>query len=153
MIKVAGDYFLYMHNKEEAMDCFLKASDLALKAGNLETAAYNLGLYYRYYNMVPRVYKQPIDLDYINDTFKEYANLVISGIEYNGGLKVDKVEYTKEFIEAYPKVMSMVEAEIDKVGDLHIPYQRWDLMEKYLLEEFNIKWKNPKIMNPKVMFD
>ena len=49
--------------------------------------------------------------------------------------------------------MRLVEDEIDRVGDLHIPYQRWDLIEKYFLEEFNIKWKNPKIMNPRVMFD
>ena len=52
-------------------------------------------------------------LDYINNTFKEYAYMVINGIEYQGGLKYDEVENTPEFINAYPKVMRLVEDEID----------------------------------------
>lgn len=153
MIHEAGDYFLHMHDRENATDCYDKASDLALKDGNLELAARNLELFYRLYNTLPRVYRRQVDLDYVNNTFKEYAYMVINGIEYQGGLKYDEVENTPEFINAYPKVMRLVEDEIDRVGDLHIPYQRWDLIEKYFLEEFNIKWKNPKIMNPRVMFD
>ena len=49
--------------------------------------------------------------------------------------------------------MMAVEKEIDAVGDLHIPYHRWDLMQKYYKEKYDIDWKNPKQMNPRVMFD
>ena len=91
------------------------------------------------------------NIDAINEEYKDYANVVIQGINASV-LNVDPIEFSEEFAEIFQEVMWKVEEEIDKEGDFHSAIQRWTIMEKYF-EEMGISWKTPKLMNPRVMFD
>jgi len=152
MMLAAGDLFLMQYNRPDAMKCYKIASEKALKDKDLQNSAYALQKYYRINSQFPERLQQKVDVEQLVEIYKEYADIILSGMNYTC-LKVDEVEFTDGFINNYKYVMMAVEEEIDKVGDLHIPYQRWNLMQKYYLEKYNIVWKNPKLMNPRVMFD
>ena len=152
MMITAGDFLLMQYNRKDAMECYLVASEIALKENHLKKSAYALQKYYKINSQFPENLKEKVDVEKIKEVYKEYAEIVLLGVNYKG-LKVDEIEFTDVFVNGYKYVMIAVEEEIDIVGDLHIPYQRWNLMEKYYLEKYNIVWKNPKLMNPMVMFD
>ena len=122
------------------------------KNNDLELSAYALMKYYKTNAYFPLEMKVSFDIEKIKQEYKEFSDIVISGINYRP-LKVCEAELNPTFIDNYVFVMRKVEEEIDKVGDLHIPYQRWDLMQKIYLEKYNLDWKTPKQMNPRVMFD
>ena len=89
--------------------------------------------------------------DEIKKEYGKYAHIVLEGIREKS-LKVDPVEFTEGFAEKLQEVMWKVEAAINKEGDFHSGYQRWQLMEQYF-GEMKIRWRNPKQMNPDMMFD
>ena len=148
----AGDFLLMQYKRKDAMECYYEASNIALTNNDILNSAYALQKYYRINSQFPDNLKINPDINQINKTYKEHAPIVLSGINYKG-LKIDEVEFTDKFVSNYKYVMMSVENEIDIVGDLHTPYQRWNLMQKYYLEMFDIAWKTPKQMNPKIMFD
>ena len=152
MMMAAGDLLLMQYKRKDAMECYYEASNIALANNDILNSAYALQKYYRINSQFPDNLKINPDINQINKTYKEHAPIVLSGINYKG-LKIDEVEFTDKFVSNYKYVMMSVENEIDIVGDLHTPYQRWNLMQKYYLEMFDIAWKTPKQMNPKIMFD
>lgn len=152
MMIAAGDFLLLQYNRKDAMECYERASDIALGNNNLLNSAYALQKYYRINSQFPERLQKKANIKEIEKIYKKHAKIVLSGVNYKG-LKVDEVEFTDEFLNKFQYVMLAVEEEIDRVGDLHIPYQRWNLMQKYYYEKYNIIWKNPKEMNPNVMFD
>ena len=152
MMMAAGDLLLMQYNRKNAMEYYYEASNIALANNDILNSAYALQKYYRINSQFPDSLKINPDINQINKTYKEHAPIVLSGINYKG-LKIDEVEFTDKFVSNYKYVMMSVENEIDIVGDLHTPYQRWNLMQKYYLEMFDIAWKTPKQMNPKIMFD
>lgn len=152
MMMAAGDLLLMQYKRKDAMECYYEASNIALENNDILNSAYALQKYYRINSQFPDNLKINPDINQINKTYKEHAPIVLSGINYKG-LKIDEVEFTDKFVSNYKYVMMSVENEIDIVGDLHTPYQRWNLMQKYYLEMFDIVWKTPKQMNPKIMFD
>lgn len=152
MMMAAGDLLLMQYNRKNAMEYYYEASNIALANNDILNSAYALQKYYRINSQFPDNLKINPDINQINKTYKEHAPIVLSGINYKG-LKIDEVEFTDKFVSNYKYVMMSVENEIDIVGDLHTPYQRWNLMQKYYLEMFDIVWKTPKQMNPKIMFD
>lgn len=152
MMMAAGDLLLMQYKRKDAMECYYEASNIALINNDILNSAYALQKYYRINSQFPDNLKINPDINQINKTYKEHAPIVLSGINYKG-LKIDEVEFTDKFVSNYKYVMMSVENEIDIVGDLHTPYQRWNLMQKYYLEMFDIAWKTPKQMNPKIMFD
>lgn len=152
MMIAVGDFLLLQYNRKDAMECYEEASDIALEDNDLLNSAYALQKYYRINSQFPERLQKKVDINEIEKIYKKHAEIVLSGVNYKG-LKVDEVEFTAEFVNKFQYVMLAVEKEIDKVGDLHIPYQRWSLMQKYYYEKYNIIWKTPKEMNPRVMFD
>ena len=147
-----GDYYLQIYNRPKAMKYYYLASQIAKRNGNLEESAYILMKYYRLNNCFPEEMKVSVDIEGIKKEYNEYADIIIKGINYRP-LKVSKVEFDPLFINNYCFVMRKVNEEISKIGDLHIPYQRWDLMKQIYKEKYNIDWESPKEMNPRVMFD
>lgn len=147
-----GDYYQQIHDRPKAMTHYLIASEIAKRNNDLEEAAYVLSKYYKLNNAFPKKMQVDVDINKIKEEFKELSDIIIKGINHMP-LKVCEVEFDPVFIEKFCFVMRDVEDEIERVGDLHIPYQRWELIKKYYKEKYNIDWKNPKEMNPKVMFD
>ena len=147
-----ADYYVQIYNRPKAMTYYLNASEIAKKNNDLELSAYALMKYYKTNSSFPIEMKVSFDIEKIKQEYKGFSDIVISGINYKP-LKVCEAELNPIFIDNYVFVMRKVEEEIDKVGDLHIPYQRWDLMQKIYLEKYNLDWKTPKQMNPRVMFD
>mgnify|MGYP003291673711 CR=1 FL=1 len=152
MAMTAGDFLLMLYKREDAMECYYNASRIALEDNDLLNSAYAMEKYYRINSQFPESKRKYVDIEKIKKDYKKFAKIVISGVNYKG-LKIDEVEFTDLFINNFPKVMALVEEEISLVGDLYLPYQRWDLMQKYYLEKYDLVWRNPKQMNPKVMFD
>lgn len=147
-----ADYYLQLHDRPKAMKYYLNASLIAKRNNDLKEAAYALSKYYKLNNAFPEELKVNVDINQINEEYKEFANIIIQAINYKP-LKVCKSEFNPTFIENYFLVMREVEKIIDETKDLHIPFQRWDLIKKIYKEKYDIDWKNPKEMNPKVMFD
>ena len=152
MAMTAGDFLLMLYKREDAMECYYNASRIALEDNDLLNSAYAMEKYYRINSQFPESKRKYVDIEQIKKDYKKFAKIVISGVNYKG-LKIDEVEFTDLFINNFPKVMALVEEEISLVGDLYLPYQRWDLMQKYYLEKYDLVWRNPKQMNPRVMFD
>ena len=96
--------------------------------------------------------KVEVDIDKIKKDFKEFADIIIKGINHKS-IKICESEFDPIFIDNYCLVMRDVDAEIEKVGDLNIPYQRWELIKRIYKDKYNIEWKTPKEMNPRIMFD
>ena len=151
ILLTAGDYYVSACQRIRAMNCFQNASEVAKEKGDLEASAYALQKYFRINKSLPEELRINPNIDAINEEYKDYANVVIQGINASV-LNVDPIEFSEEFAEIFQEVMWKVEEEIDKEGDFHSAIQRWTIMEKYF-EEMGISWKNPKLMNPRVMFD
>ena len=147
-----AEYFLQIRNRPEAREHYLRMAEIAKRNGNLKESAYALSSYYRLNNSFPESMKTAWSREQIEKEYGEYASIVLRGIE-SRPLKVCESEFDPVFIENYFLVMRAVEDEITRVGDLHIPYQRWELIQKIYFEKYNISWKTPKQMNPRVMFD
>jgi len=147
-----GDYYIKILNRKEAMKSYSLAAEIAKKNNDLEKAAYAMQKYYRTNNLFPVKLQVKVEVEKIADEYGEYASIVKKGIE-NKSLKRDPVEFTEGFSKIYCEVMELVEEEIEKEGDYHSAFQRWNLIESILEEKYSIKWKNPKIMNPNYMFD
>ena len=147
----AGDYYATARRRDKAMLCYKNAATTAKAQGELERAAYALQKYYRQNQTFPPSMREQPDIAAIEAAYGNYAGIVLQGVKAKA-LQVDPVEFTDIFAEHFQEVMHKVEAEIDRVGDLHTVYQRWNLMEIYFAEK-NIVWRSPKAMNPRVMFD
>ena len=147
----AAEYYSMVCRRKTAMECYKNAAVIAKNHGNIEDSAYALQKYYRLNQAFPKEMQVTADTNHIQKEYGKYAIIVQSGIQ-EPVFKVDPIEFTEGFAEKFGEVMWKVEAEIDKVGNLHTIYQRWSLIEKYFAE-MNIIWRNPKVMNPHVMFD
>ncbi len=147
----AAEYYAKACQRDKAMACFKGAAAAAKDSGDGEEYAYAMQKYYRLNRAFPKSMQVKPHEEEIKKEHGKYAATVLKGITEDG-LKVDPVEFTPGFAEAFQRVMWKVEAEIDKVGDLHVGYQRWSLMEEYFAQ-MGIKWRCPKLMNPNVMFD
>ena len=147
-----GDYYIKILNRKDAMKSYAFAAELAKCNNALEKAAYAMLKYYRTNNLFPEELQEKVDINKIDVEYGEYASIVKTGIE-SKSLKCDPVEFTEGFSKIYCEVMELVEKEIEKEGDYHSVFQRWNLIESILEEKYSIKWKNPKIMNPNFMFD
>lgn len=147
----AGDYYLSIYNRDKAMECYELASKIAFENNDLETSAYALQKYYRINNYYPEERRKKFDINLIEEKYKEYSKIVIQGIN-SKVLKVDPIEFSINFISDFTSVMREVEREINEVGDLHIPQQRWELMKKAYAKRY-VNWRTPAEMNPKVKFD
>lgn len=147
-----ANYYLQILNRPKAIKYYLNANKIAKENNDLEEAAYALAKCYKLNNSFPEHLKIKVDIESIKQEYKQYSDIIIQAINYKP-LMVCEEEFNPLFIKNYFLVMRKVEEIIDKQEDLHIPYQRWDLMQKIYKEEYNIDWKNPKEMNPKVMFD
>ena len=148
----AGDYYQQIHDRPKAMEHYFIASEIANKNKDKEEAAYALYKYYKLNNAFPEKMKVEVDIDKIKKDFKEFADIIIKGINHKS-IKICESEFDPIFINNYCFVMRDVEAEIEKVGDLNIPYQRWELIKRIYKNKYNIEWKTPKEMNPRIMFD
>lgn len=144
-------FFYRVCNRKKAMECYQKASN-CLKDKNIQKAAYAMAKYYEINSAFPENLKEIANIDQIKEEFGEYANDIISKTNYNF-IKVDEVEFTSKFVDNYINVLEAVEKEIDKVGDLDLVYQRWNLIQDILKNKYKIDWRTPKEMNPKMMFD
>ena len=147
----AGDYYVSACQRRRAMECYGSAASASEEKGDLESAAYALQRYYRLNNSLPEKMRAKADADEIKRRFKGYADIVYQGMR-SPSLKVDPSEFTDEFAEHFQDVMWKVEVEIDRVGELHTPLQRWSLMERYFAEK-GVTWRSPVANNPGVMFD
>ncbi len=144
-------FFYRVCNRKKAMECYQKASN-CIKDKNIQKAAYAMAKYYEINSTFPENLKESTNIDKIKDEFGEYADDIISKTNYNF-IKIDEVEFTSKFVDNYINVLEEVEKEIDKVGDLHLVYQRWNLIQDILKNKYKIDWRTPKEMNPKMMFD
>ena len=95
--------------------------------------------------------KGEVDLKSLINEFNEYMDIIVSAASYKP-LKVDEIEFSESFIRYFPAVMNEVENKIKELGDLHHPYQRFELIKEAYAKR-NINWKTPKEMNPHVKFD
>lgn len=150
-LKAAGDYYETVCDRKKAMLCYRNAALIARENRDWENAAYSMQKYYRLNNAFPQPMQEKADVDSIRKEYRKYADIVLQGVS-SSVLKADPVEFTDGFSEQLIDVMRKTEAEIDRVGDLHVPYQRWILMQKYFAER-DISWKTPKEMNPNALFD
>ena len=147
----AADYYDRARQRDKAMTCYKKAATIAKDNGDTQDSAQAMRKYYRMNQLFPKAMQVKVDEDEIKKEYGKYAHIVLEGIREKC-LKVDPVEFTEGFAEKLQEVMWKVEAAIDKEGDFHSGYQRWQLMEQYF-GEMKIRWRNPKQMNPDMMFD
>ena len=147
----AGDYYVSACQRKRAMECYGNAASASEEKGDLENAAFALQRYYRLNNSLPEEMRVHADADEIKKRFKGYADIVYQGMR-SPALKVDPSEFTDGFAEHFQEVMWKVEEEIDRVGELNTPLQRWSLMERYFAER-GVMWRSPVANNPGVMFD
>lgn len=145
-----GEYYAKVARRAEARACYQKAAAVAKENGDLESAAYAMQKYYRLNQKFPKAMREAPDEEVIQEEFGKFAPIVLRGIR-DQSLKVDPVEFTEEFANAFQDVMWKVEAQIDQEGDFHSGYQRWQLMEAFFAEK-KIRWRSPKQMNPDMMF-
>ena len=147
----AADYYDRARQRGKAMICYKKAATIAKDNDDTQDSAQAMRKYYRMNQLFPKAMQVKVDEDEIKKEYGKYAHIVLEGIREKS-LKVDPVEFTEGFAEKLQEVMWKVEAAIDKEGDFHSGYQRWQLMEQYF-GEMKIRWRNPKQMNPDMMFD
>ena len=93
-----------------------------------------------------------MNLDKLKKEYNGFFDIILQGIN-SKPLKVSESEFDPVFINNYFLVMREVEKQIDIEGDLHVPYQRWNLIKDIYKKKYNIDWESPKEMNPRVMFD
>ena len=148
---VAGDYYIAAAQREKAMRCYKSAADAARDSGDNRHCAYLMRTYYRLAQSFPENIRIKMDAEAIKREHGEYADIVLGSVN-TPMLKVNPIEFSVGFTELFQTVMHKVENEINDVGDLHIPHQRWSLMRKYFAEA-GIFWRDPSVMNPGVMFD
>ena len=146
----AGDYYAAACRREHARTCYEKASRVAKEKGDLENSAYAMQKFYRLNQTFPPSMQVEVDNDKISEEFGDYAKIVLQGV--GSFMKVDPVEFTSEFAEAFQVVMWKLVAALAKRGNLHNVHQRWMLMREFFAE-MNISWRSPAEMNPRVMFD
>ena len=147
----AGDYYVVACQRAKAMQCYHRVAELYRKADDLQNSAYALQKYYKINNSFPANMQVEADQQQLQQQYGKFAKIVLQGVE-SKVLKVDPVEFSDGFAEIFQQVMHKVEKEIDKVGDLHLVHQRWQLMAKYF-EQAGICWRTPGVMNPGVRFD
>lgn len=147
----AADYYDRARQRDKAMTCYKNAAKIAKDNGDLEASAQAMRKYYRLNQVFPKAMQIKPNEDEIKKEYGKYGTIVLEGI-HEKIIKVDPIEFTEGFAEKLVEVMWRVEGVIDKEGDFHTCYQRWQLMEQYFCE-MKIHWKNPKQMNPDMMFD
>ena len=147
----AAEYYKNVARRADARTCYEKAATVAKENSDLEASAYAMQKYYRLNQTFPKSMQVKPDEKAIEAEYGKFASIVLKGVRERS-LKVDPVEFTEGFPEAFQKVRWKVEAQIDKEGDFRTGYQRWYLMEEYF-SEMKIRWRCPKLMNPDMMFD
>ncbi len=71
-----------------------------------------------------------------------------------GHLKVDPVEYTREWEDIYYDVEDYLNERFANVRrHMGFCFMYWSAKQDYLKEHYNIDWHSPSQMNPRVIFD
>lgn len=146
-----AEYYKLIYKRKKALECYKLAKEYSIKAGNKKQGAYYIAEYLRLLNVFPEHLKGEVDLKSLINEFNEYMDIIVSAASYKP-LKVDEIEFSESFIRYFPAVMNEVENKIKELGDLHHPYQRFELIKEAYAKR-NINWKTPKEMNPHVKFD
>lgn len=151
MLLDAAMFFIKLYDRPSAMECYENALYILKTKDDLKLTSEVLYHYYKLNNSFPESLRKQVDIDKIKEKYQENSDIIIKAIKFKP-LKVDEVEFNPKFIDNYTNIMDKVEKQIDKEGDLHVVFQRWNLMQKYY-KEIGIDWKTPREMNPRVMFD
>ena len=134
-----GTYYRSVSRFQKALDCFNKAFHLKKSEESL------------YYIVLTERFLYPdkaIDIK-IQSLISPRVKLALQG---KGGLKIDPIEKTEEFMDCYDEVHEKALEILEKEGDLHLCHQMWDILTE-LYQKRGIFWRSPALMNPRVMFD
>ena len=133
-----GSYYRSISRFQKALECFKKSYSLKKDENSL------------YYIVLTERFLYPDkDIEIEEKLLSQRIKLALQG---KSGLKIDPIEKTEEFQNAYDEVHEEALDVIEKEGDLHLCFQMWDaLMDLYAKR--GIFWRSPALMNPNVRFD
>ena len=134
-----GTYYRSVSRYQKALECFKNAFALRKDEPSL------------YYIVLTERFLHPDkDIEIKNKSLiSPRVKLALQG---KGGLKIDPIEKTEEFINVFDEVHEEALEIIEKEGDLHLCHQMWGILSD-LYAKRGIFWRSPALMNPRVMFD
>lgn len=134
-----GTYYRSISRFQKALDCFNRTFNLKKSENSL------------YYIVLTERFLNPDKTIEIKDNslISPRVKLALQG---KGGLKIDPIEKTEEFMDCYDEVHEEALEILEKEGDLHLCHQMWDILTE-LYQKRGIFWRSPALMNPRVMFD
>ena len=134
-----GTFYRSISRYQKALDCFERAFALRKDEPSL------------YYLVLTERFLHP---DKGIEIFKEslVSPRVKLALQGKGGLKIDPIEKTEEFMNVFDEVHEEALEIIEKEGDLNLCHQMWGILSE-LYAKRGIFWRSPALMNPNVRFD
>ena len=134
-----GTYYRSISRYQKALTCFENAFALKKEEGSL------------YYIVLTERFLHPDKTIEIKNTSLISPRIKLA-LQGKGGLKIDPVEKSEEFLAVYDEVHEEAMEIIEKEGDLHLCFQMWNILTE-LYAKRGIFWRSPALMNPNVRFD